>query len=89
MIDFIEVIKTLGVPVAILCVFMWWMYKKDQAAEKRHTKMGDRLSEIEDYQRTKLEGLSVEATQAAQSNTMVMQGLCEEFKKRPCLKDSI
>lgn len=83
----VEALKTLGLPVALLLVFLWWAYKKDQRQEQRYDELAEKLNRVEDYQRKELQSLTIKTTESINSSTSSIDSLVEQLKKRPCLKE--
>lgn len=68
--DFVEILKTFGFPVALVIYFLW----RDQVATAARTEefklLMTRISQVEDYQKTKLEQL-VEKSVASLATTEI------------------
>lgn len=71
--DWIEIAKTFGIPVALLAFFVWrdWRGSQDKDAERRD--LTARVRAVEDYQRDKLEQLVVVSTRAIERSSEVVE----------------
>jgi len=92
--DFLTILEKFGFPVAMAAIFLWLFIKTWKADKVEKDGMGKRITEIENYQREKLEKLAVDSStvivENTESNRRVAQSsekLADELSKRPCLKD--
>jgi hypothetical protein len=101
--DFIEVAKTFGIPVALLAFFVWRDWKGSQARDQREDDLTARVRVIEDYQRNKLEQLVVVSTRAIEKSSEAVEAagaalesvaqtndrLLTALRLRPCIGQEI
>ena len=92
--DWIEVIKTVGVPVAMLIFFVIKDQKRDKDDAKEKKDLTEEIKQVRDYQRDKLEGLVVDTKEtmlrhieATTKQTDTIVAFHNELRQRPCLKD--
>ncbi|HET6446037.1 MAG TPA: hypothetical protein VFI27_15815 [candidate division Zixibacteria bacterium] len=94
--DFMAILEKFGFPVAMVVFFMVLFLRAQKSDKEEKSGMGKRITEIENYQRNRLEKMAVEATtviiENTASNRKVAQSserLASELSKRPCLKDHV
>jgi len=92
--DWIEVIKTVGVPVAMLIFFVWKDRERDKIDAEEKRELTIEIKEVRDYQKDKLEGLVLDtkeavmkSVEASNKQTEVTLAFHNDLKQRPCLKD--
>jgi len=76
----IEIGKVFGVPAMLIIFFIYRDWKREES-------LSARLSEIEDYQREKLETLITESNNIIKDNSNAMKELCIVLSERPCLSN--
>ena len=92
--DIYEIIKTVGVPIAMLIFFVIKDQKRDKGDANEKKVLTEEIKEVRDYQINKLEGLVLDtkeavmkSTEASNQQTQVTLAFHNELKTRPCLKD--
>jgi len=101
--DFLEIVKTLGLPVALLLLFVYFDIQRRAKDAKEKTGLVERLAALEEHQRTELQKLVVENTtalqnhaeasremiQSAREQTQIHRQLITALRTRPCLENTI
>lgn len=94
--DWIEIIKTVGVPVALLIFFIIKDSKRDKSDAKEKEQLTSEIKEVRDYQVNKLAGLVLDTKEAIMINTESSNKQTEatlafhrDLSNRPCLKDHV
>jgi len=85
----IEIAKVFGVPVAVLFIFIWRDYAREQYQNAERTKLAERLNKVEDYQRNRLETIVVETCAAITAHTNTQKMLIQALNLRPCIAKHI
>jgi len=99
----LEVVKQLGLPAALLVLFVYLDMKRRAKDDKDRDNLIERLSALEEHQRTELQQLVVmnttalqnhadaskEMTETAREQTQIHRQLITAMRTRPCLENTI
>jgi len=85
----LEIAKDFGIPVAVLFVFIWRDYKREQRQNIEREQLAERINKVEDYQRNDLEKLIKESTQAILTNANTQKQIVQTLNLRPCIAKHI
>lgn len=77
--ELVELFNTVGIPGLIL----YFIYQ----SQKREEQMSARISSLEEYQKTRLESLSLQSLMAMKQITEVVTTILSVWKERKCLAD--
>lgn len=94
--DFMTILERFGFPAAVAVFFMVFFMRSQKEDKKDKDGMGKRITEIENYNRDRLEKIAIDSTTAIIENAEASRKMAEsseklanELSKRPCLKDHI
>lgn len=66
LVTLLELLQTVGTPVGLLIVFLWWSYHRDERMQRhqveRENRLVERIEKMEDWQREELTTLVKENT---------------------------
>jgi hypothetical protein len=89
---FIEIARIFGAPAAILAYFAFKDYHNHKNGQKSKAELSERIRQIEDYQRQKLEDMVVKSTEAINNLNDTSKDvaethnrLCNILQTRPCI----
>ena len=102
-ISLMDLMKAVGVPVAMLLFFIWVDLTRRKREDKERGELAEKLNSLEDYHRNELTKMVVENTTALQNHadaskemsraskhsTDTNKLLIQAMRTRPCLKDDI
>jgi hypothetical protein len=97
----IELIKVFGLPTALVVFFLYQDWQRRKKEDQQRQDLVDRLGEVEQYQRDKLEGMVVANTKALNEHAKVtketakttevsanvVRQLVISFKAKKCMAD--
>ena len=79
--DLVSLLERFGVPMGLVIFFVWWSWAREKG-------MGARLTNLEDYVRTKLVALvettTIEITRTGtiiEANTLALGSICKAIEK--------
>jgi hypothetical protein len=75
MTEFLEFAKTYGLPMALVVVFIYWSWK-------RENQLAAKLNEVETYVRSTLGDALIKSTEAINRSTDVLSQVLDELKFR-------
>ena len=92
MIQLFKLLETVGLPAAIMALFIWWAYHKDKLQERRYDALCIKINDVQGEQRKELLDISIRAITAQADSTYVQKEtiaankeLIAELKSRPCI----
>ena len=86
---FLQIAERFGLPAAILAYFIFRDYCSQKTTITRESRMSDRIQSIEDYQRTKLEGIAVESMAVSKASTIAIDRITQTLITRPCVAEDM
>ena len=85
----LELFKVLGVTGGLLAYFIWRDYHRDKRNNEKEDALILRINNIEDYQKHKLERLTLASNAALQATAEAQRELVIALSKKPCMADEI
>lgn len=87
--ELLQMVKALGLPVALVIFLIWWLYNNQKRDQQEKAELANRLNKVEDYQKQKLETMVLETQKSIDRNTDTQNRLVEALNLRPCISGKV